>query len=295
MLDTLSDYQPSEALGVLSSLTFQLAPEPLLEGGGSKGQVDFASGDIIAEIRGRVGLAPDDHSDEARDKILSFISDQISEIVLGRTNEKTILNRLGDRGILRPDLYEITFPTSFKQFSERGIRREHVRQALNYPDDVEHVLPEDMPFKGNGSVSLYVKHHHSPDPRYNFSLLVVSSRKGYQQRVEDAFRIYPFDVDIGSAKFPVDLLKALVEKYGLPLDVGNQRGKFFFLVVTDKVLGEEETFVIGAPLPSDGNISYEARFMLRETENTIEVSMAYALDEVAYRNDLKKRGVQVVL
>ena len=86
-----------------------------------------------------------------------------------------------------------------------------------------------------------------------------------------------------------------MEKYGLPLDVGNQRGKFFFLVIIDKVLGEEETFVIGAPLPSDGNIPYEARFMLRETENTIEVSMAYALNEVAYRRDLKKHGVQVVL
>ena len=295
MLSTLSGYEPFEALDVLSGLTFQLSPEPLIEGEISRGKVDFASEDVIEEIRKRVGLAPDDHSDEARDRILSFISDQISEIVLSQTDEKAVLNRLGDRGALRPDLYEITFPASFKQFSERGIRREHVRQALNYPDDVEHVLPEDMPFKGDGSVSLYVKHHRSPDPRYNFSLLVVSSRKGYQQRVDDVFRIYPSDVDIGSARFPVDLLKALLEKYGLPLDVGNQRGKFFFLVIIDKVPEEEETFVIGAPLPSDRNISYEARFMLRETEKTIEVSMAYALDEVAYRSDLKKHGVQVVL
>jgi hypothetical protein len=295
VLDTLSGYEPSEALGVLSSLTFQLSPEPALEGETSKGKVNFASEDVVAEIRGRVGLAPDDYSDEARDKILSFISDQISEIVLSRTDEETVLNRLGDRGVLRPNLYEIIFPSPFKRFSERGIRQEHVRQALNYPDDVEHVLPEDMPFKGDGSFSLYVKHRHSPNPIDDFSLLVVSSRKGYQQRVDDAFRVYPSDVDVGSAKFPVDLLKALAEKYGLPLDVGNQRGKFFFLVVIDKVPEGGETFVIGAPLPSDSNIPYEARFMLRETEKTIEVSMAYALDEVAYRSDLKKHGVQVVL
>lgn len=294
MLDTLSGYEPSEALGVLSSLTFQLSPEPLFEGETSKGKVDFTSESVVAEIRGRVGLAPDDYSDEARDKILSFISDQISEIVLGRTDEKAVLNRLGDRGVLRPDLYEITFPASFKQFSDRGIRREHIRQALNYPDDVEHVLPDDMPFKGEGSFSLYVKHHRSSDPNDNFSLLVVSSRKGYQQRVDDAFRVYPSDVNIGSAKYPVELLKALVEKYGLPLDVGNQKGKFFFLVIIDKV-PEEETFIIGAPFPRDKNVPYEAKFTLRETENTIEVAMAYALDEGVYRNDLKKHGVQVVL
>lgn len=295
MLDTLSGYESSEALGVLSSLTFQLSPEPPLEGETFKGKVDFASGDVIAEIRGRVGLALDDHSDEARDIILSFISDQISKIVLGRTDEKAVLNRLGDRGALRPDLFEITYPASFRSFSERGIRREHIRQALNYPDDVEHVLPEDMPFKGEGSFSLYVKHHRSSNPNDNFSLLVVSSRKGYQQRVDDAFRIYPSDVNVGSAKYPVDLLKALAEKYGLPLDVGNQKGKFFFLVVVDKLPKEEETFVIGAPLPSNGSIPYEARFILRETEKTIEVAMAYALDEVTYRSDLKKHNVQVVL
>lgn len=105
MLQTLTHHEPAEVLGILSKLTFELSPKPSFEGEESRQErVDLRSNKVIAEIRDRLKLSPDDHSDAASDAILEFISNQISEVVLGQADEDAIRDRLADKGLLRPEL-----------------------------------------------------------------------------------------------------------------------------------------------------------------------------------------------
>lgn len=290
MLDALSSYSTPEALGVLSKLTRHLVPEPF-EGTEDQGigKLDFRADNVLNEIRARIGIAQNDDSDKARDKIIRFISDQISEIALQKTSKDTVLARLGDKGVLRPDLYEISYPPDMSFIQGRGIRHEHIRRALNYPDDVEHVLPEDLPFQDDGSYSLYVKHQKYDDPTKNFSLLVVSSRQGYKQAVLDALRVYPMDVDIAHVRQPLDMLKAFMEKYGYIVKVGNQAGKFFFLAIVEYD-PDKETFIVGVDFPKEPG-PFQQLMRLKDTGKAVEVSMVYAVNEDAYKADLRKHGI----
>lgn len=294
MLNTLKEIGYNDALGVLSELTRTFVPQSVVEDKEIFARaVDFRHENVLTEIRASLDLAPNDNSDEARDKIINFISDQISQIVLGGVDEKVVKTRLGNKGALRPDLYEIDYGPEFKNIQDRGIRREHVGQALNYPDDVEHVLPE-QPFEKNGSYSLYVKHRIDPDPYKCFTLLVISSRNGYKQSVMDAMRIYPTDVDISSARNPLDLLRAFLGKYGQQITVGKQTSKFFFLAIIEKPVVIQEYELLHIAAFPEGHKGY-GLMQFRDTGPTIEVAMAYATNDTIYRKDLKKHGVQVKL
>lgn len=293
MLDTLSKFSQGEVLGVLSKLATQVAPEPLLEEERvASHAVDFQNSNVLTEIRDRLGLSQNDRSDEARDKIINFISDRISEIVLGKADEKEIKTRLAERSLLRPDLYEITFHKKSARALQRGIRRDHIRQALNYPDDAEHVQLDNEIFKDQGSASFYVKHYiDANDATKNFSLLVISNRKGYKQIVADAIRVYPTDIDVANVSHPLDLLKAFVHKYGSFIEVFGRKEKLFLLTRLDKpkIIHDDPPVKVEQ---LDGT-SPSLLIVYADMLTAIDIVIAYAIDENSYRADLKRHGVHL--
>jgi hypothetical protein len=293
VLESLNQYQSSKALGVLSELASSLIPEPLVEGEHRAAEsFSFKHEDVLLEIRRHIGLAQDDYSDEARDKILAFIAEQIKQIVLGRADEGAIKNRLADKGLLRPDLYEVTFEPNFGRVLERGIRRNHVHQALNYSDDTEHIELDNATFKDQGSASFYVKHYiDEEEASRNFSLLVVTNRKGYRQMVADAVRVYPADVDIADVSRPLDFFRAFVQKYGNFVEVCGYREKLFLFASIEKpkVIHDDLWIKADKPNGTDPRLCV----VYASTAKTIEIVIAYAIDENRYRVDLKKRGVNL--
>ena len=142
MLNSLSRLEPEFAEVVLSCVTLSLVPKP-----GIEYEVGFSEilGDVeeqvLGETRQRLKLSASDTSDQARIKVLELLSKEMSNSVLGRADEALIKARLGQRGDLRSDLYEVKFEDPYhKEFVKLGTRPLHVEQAIHRPDDVEHLL-----------------------------------------------------------------------------------------------------------------------------------------------------------
>lgn len=297
MLKTLKNRDTREAERILSSVTATLLPNPGIE---SKSEVFEHSlefyDDIIQEIRKRLKIAPSDYSPESMAKIYQFLSQQMSEVALANTDLDLVKTRLGHRGDLRPDLYEIRFHKSFPIAERYGIRQNHILDALRHPDAVEHLLPERFS-RDNIAVSLYLK---TPSKQRNdrFSLLVLTQREGFIQQAGFACRVYHSDMDLSRAQGPFDILRGFVDRYGLFLNVGPLRAKFFLYEVLQldqdiKIIEKDIKEIIRAEAPHNTQVMYQLWARKSGLLNLIEIAIAFAINYTEYVIDLRKHGVQV--
>ena len=244
MLQVLQELDPKEAEAVLASLTFNLLPNPDVETHSTYITVDPARREQVRfEILRHLRLDAKDNSLEARARLYQFLAEELNRIALSHTDQEKVRARLGQRGDLRSNLYEIQITDTFRLgVASRGIRRNHVLAALVSPDSVEHLLPERFGAESGQGLSLYVKAHQSKGKSMPFSLLILSRRSGFVQYILDAWRVYKADVTVYKPESPIDMLLALVEQYGLLIRIGTRRAKFFLYQETEISDPEEAEF-----------------------------------------------------
>jgi len=297
MLDSLREFSTGEAIGLLSRVGSTFTPPDPLENNETKVEpVSFHGENVLAEIRQRLSLDPKDNSDETRDKILFFISDQLSQIALEGVDETAIKIRLARKHLLRPNLYDVEFPDSFAGALDRSFTQEDVQTTLNYPDETFSApLLSPKTLKEKGQFRLFVKHYREGNPKHNFSFLVVAWQKDISMRIADALRVYPQDVDISRVTSPLDVFRAFVDEYGFICQIGAKEAKLFLLEVVPKTQIHFENRLAGFdPVFYQAPVGSEV-FSISLTERTktgYEVAFAYALDEERYRRDLRRHGVK---
>jgi hypothetical protein len=291
MLESLSNRTQSEALDVLSQVSSHLLPDPELEPRDSKDDLYVR---VMSEVHKKLNLSPEDKTPEARYKILNLLSNEMSRVAFSEVDEKVVKARVGQRGDLRPGLYEVIIPQSARdELAKWGIRPNHVRSAIDNPTYFEHLLPENHGLSKDSAISLFAKEIVTGQNKIdNHFLLVLTIRRGYEQIVHWAFRIYPSDVDLSEIRSPLDMLKAFTNKYGLNIQIGTQTGKFIHLAIVEnsKIALQTELLRVLEATVSEGGLYW----MTRETNvGTTEIAIAFAIDISMYELDLKKHRVSL--
>jgi hypothetical protein len=93
----------------------------------------------------------------------------------------------------------------------------HVENAVRNPDDYQHLMTEVVPEEKKTANSLFMKRVDSREIRNRHWLLVHTHRVGLDQIVQSAWRIYPDAVDLTEAQEPLDVLRAFVISFGVPI------------------------------------------------------------------------------
>lgn len=301
MLDTLRNLDDHDALILLSSTVHSLLPDP---GVGSR-ITDVLNApaksreQLLHELRHKLKLKDDDQSPTAQAKIFETLSFEISKYALKNADIGQIKARLGARGDLDPRSYEIDIsPAERNTLAPRGIRPNHIEDALHNPDEVQHLNSEPH----NILVSLFLKRVGSG--RDAFTLFVMAQRVGYTLGVRDALRIYHADVDIRGAREPVMVLRAFLNTYGLPIQIG-PRSSSLLLNEVFPFVGTKKEFdsmitVAGTPrFDQDGHLIHFSTdgfgwlYVARRHPHlsVVEIAIAYAYNQRKYFDDLRRHGV----
>jgi hypothetical protein len=290
MLQTLRKYDPKEAQRILSSLTTELLPDPEVGNRGADFTIDpVLHSDVWKEIRRRVKVDPTDTSPETRGRVFEFLFTEMSQIALPNSELDSVKAKLSFRGELRPDLYDVRFVPKFRTAEAHGIRRNHVLEAIRNADDVEHLNLLD----GEELLSLFLRTHKDFPSRDPFVLLVLADRVGARLEVFDAFRAYLSDIDLSAAQRPSDILRLIVEKYGLNITIGHITSKLI-LNQTVTIEGRLDPKTFAKVHAHEGSsVLAAAVWRKRALLNSYGIGLAFALDQTKYAADLRKHGVNV--
>lgn len=294
-LKTLSDLPVETQRDALASATRSLLPQPPSRGEDPRAKTSVElQNNLIKEIRNQLKLRPDDTSPAAQAKLLRFISETLSSLILGNTNIHEIKARLGQRGDLAPKDYTIKYPKDFQNFQRAfAIRPNHVAETLRNPNHVQHLTPpEGDPRLGKlPNISFYSTMHLTREGKA-FSLVVQTTRTQDIQQVYSAWRIYHTDVAMPDTYSPLGIFRALVDKYGKEITVASKPvGRLLLYDVLADVTEEQWD---NARAPDDTGITtYQSLTVWNPTTRQLYVTLAYAIDVIAYCTALRRHGVDV--
>jgi hypothetical protein len=282
MLQTLKHHQPSEIATILAAITLSLSSEAETPVGSSIDD-DLRRG-VLSEIFQKLHISETAQSEAEKAKLYKFLTKEMGNAVLSTANTDEIKKQVGQRGDLRPDLYEIEIPQDVRtKASERSITISEIMDALEHPDGVEHLLPETFGVTGD-AVSLYYVEWQTVKTGESSFLLVLTRRKGYKQTVNDVIRFFESDVPV-QTKTPLELLQAFIERYGVPQRIGDRTAKCFLYEVVP-FFGDTANF-LQLPTLTHGNVTRTTCFV-KFSENTVEVAIAFTINESEYLADLRK-------
>lgn len=291
MLKSLEVLDGREVERILSGLTVSLLPDPGIGARAPLLTVDPQMySTVMRDIQHYLRINPSDLSPENRGKVLAFLFEQMAQVALSEDDLKRVRTRLGRRGDLRPDQYDIEYLLSFKISEEHGVRRNHVAGVLRHPDAVQHlpVMREQSP-----AISIYLKAEDKMKGRDRFSLLVLSQRLGFAQRVIFGFRLYHSDIELSSLSSPVNGLRALVDKYGFELRAGNLTSKLILDELVSVDPGTTRQEIVKPQAPKDASLYAHALINTTDLHNVYELCLTFALDQQRYAADLRRHGVHV--
>jgi hypothetical protein len=142
------------------------------------------------------------------------------------------------------------------------------------------------------AVTISAKNFNDRPDHATFTLLVVSTRRGDKQIVNDAFRVYHNDVTISPGSTPMDVLRSFVRTYGYPLAIGASPSEKFFLDQVFQI--ESNKALVNVDAPRDSGSDVKATSLVRVSNlGVVEVALAYAIDISRYRETLERLGVRL--
>ncbi len=288
-LNSLKSLDSKTANGVLAAAALSTAPDP---GVGERPNVlrayEREAAAVLSEIRHHLRIAKDNDSSEARRLVSKALTDALQKSILADSNTADILSRIGSAGRLPPYAYNVVQSKQFQEFFYAlGISRNNIEEAVKSPDDFQHMMTEGM-HPDARDLSLFMKRVMSREPTRRNWLLVQSHRIGTDQKVGAAWRVYPDDVDIQRAQTPVDVLKAFVFAFGVPVKIGDARGLFL----------DPQTFPAESEVAIDWSGAPPEHFLATSrttsgADGLVRIGATYCIDIAKYRSSLKRHGVKV--
>jgi len=225
MLDALKSLDNKQKEGILSKMALRLMPSPN-DDGQVLAQEEELYKNVLEEIRKRTRLSSGDNSNKARTKIIHYLSEELSRLIFLESDISETKSRIGQKGNLRPDQYDVEFSKSFiESFVKLGIPKRLAERTVHYPDSVEHFDPQKEGVEG---ASLYLKYIPTSRQVSDYYLLVSSIRSGNVQLVDSAWVVFPSEVNINDGSSPLDVLKSFVSVYGVDFVFAGHKARFMF-------------------------------------------------------------------
>ena len=152
-----------------------------------------------------------------------------------------------------------------------GLKREEVIQCLSSSDNLQKIKVDGL------EISLYVKKF------ANYHLLVQSNIQGNKISVDDVLRLnIDFHPSVEAIQ-TLDVLRELVSKYGLTLQIGNQQEKFFYdeLIPTNEI---NPTKLVKVVNPHNHKLmsSFWFKIIQKDGQNYVHCALVYCIDIDAY-------------
>jgi hypothetical protein len=248
---------------------------------------------VLAEAREALGVPENDETPQTLER-LADILDSESESLIGPTNSEQALVRLGEKGELPSDLFQIEVIQDIKDFHGRKYPAEFdlIQKTVKSPDQEQH-FGRDAPVL----VSLFAKYFPNEYPLRGFTMLVAGQRKGLLLEVHQAWRIYPDVVDLSGIRNLVDMLRRFSDVFGVEIELGGQSGRLIVLADLPEGTRSLEAFM---PLKSpeydrfSPKASRRIYTMTMFTEfrpgETARAALAIGVDFTRYGAFLKTRG-----
>ena len=230
MIKVLEALEPQEAAGVLAGTASWLAfaePAPQLV---PLAEAKLQSA-VLAEARSRLGIAAEDASPEAIERITDLL-DEESDRLLDPPETEAALYRLAERGDLPSDLYQLEFVPNVVDLYGKGFELENdiISLAVKDPDMEQHYGPN----KGDrqpSMISLFLRTFRTKWPFRDFVAIVVGQRSGLKFVIHQAWRVFTSRIDVAGLKTPIDWLRRFTEYFGKPVDVDGRTGSFFYSLI----------------------------------------------------------------
>lgn len=296
MLESLSGLGKAERQSVLSSVALSLLPSPTPE---PQYQIDDeVRHRVLAESREHLSLAPDDDTPDARSQVVDFLGNQISESVLRGVDFNRIKSRLGDKGNLLPSEYEIKITPEFRGFMDMfRLDEAEVTEAVSHPDEIQHFFYDDIAQNSSIGASLCAKSFGGGQDRY--TLIVGLERVGQTMIPNFAWRVFLSEVDIRSARSPLEVVKAFADRYGLRFKIGDLPPAKFY---ENQVIAPKPGTRISRSNPlvnlvrrvEFAKAHVECGLIHRSPLGPIFIRFSMTINLDRYSSDLEKHGIKIV-
>lgn len=174
----------------------------------------------------------------------------------------------------------------------RGVTRAMAEEVMAAPDVTG--IVGDPANSQHSAMYLHLKRHVAETGDVAFGVLVVSGRRDGEYFVMDGWRLY-HDIHpqaaLASAR---DALRAFVDRYGVTIQLGREVGKYLEgVTIPARPNGEIPMVSYAEVLPPDAHVSVTLLAQRLESPGRLAVTLGYAINEMPYRLDLKRRGVNI--
>ena len=229
MITAVNTFGRKDAVGLLARAALSLAYEPPQLPTDELHENRILAR-IIEEVRGRLGIAADDHSADAIERIGSVLDEEFDALLKADTS--SALRRLAERGDLPSDLYEINIIKNVVDLYGKyfDLERKIIETTIRGPSDEQHFGPPRAPHEP-AMISLFVRYFRTKWPFKDFLMLVAAGREGLNLNVHQAWRIYASKVNMVGADKPLDLLSRFADAYGADIEIAGKTGHFFCSLV----------------------------------------------------------------
>lgn len=282
-LQSLKAKSNDEREWLLTSVADRLVPKPYNEPPPSN-----ETKALFEEIIKRLGIEETAETPEAQARLFEFVTNELVNAATDTAHLREARERIGQKGWLRPGLYEVKFAQSFTHSTTFGVRRTHVEQALHNPDAIEHLYPERKGLVEVAPLSLFVKRIDLEKSKDPFFLLAIATRRGFVLTVDMAWRVYSADVAVEPGTTPLEMLRSFVEKYGLLQRIAGKEARFFDYMAIPWGDTEQRELRIDVLRPDDRPFHQLQMVRPLLQKRIIEVGLSLAIDDNKYRADLAR-------
>lgn len=159
--------------------------------------------------------------------------------------------------------------------NEYGVRMNHIRSVVASPDQTQVLTTPD----GERDYYLYSREVTEVEPHRH--LVVMTEPRDRDEVVMGVHPVPSGIVLLGDE--PTMMLRKLANAFGHTIEVGNTRAKF---IVSDEVpmpSGKAQVLnIVGAPKDHE----LDAEFMIKKTNGTVQVLLAFVIDVTALKERL---------
>ena len=182
----------------------------------------------------------------------------------------------------------VVFPgTFYREAKSHRVTRRAVERAFRTPKWIDAIVPERPQADASDRMTAWVADSATASRDDPCSILVMTRDRSGERSVHEAWRVYHSDVDLSRARSAHDVFVAFLDRYGLDVQIaGVTRRLFTACRLPMAASGNAGIRVLG---DVDRRAVHSVEIMRLIPERAeIEVTIAFAVDEKALRQDLAK-------
>lgn len=280
-LATLRKLDKPHRRAVLSAVASRLTPSPFED---EDQAIPPEERSLIGELGQRFGFSGLNIPDRLRPAVERMITTELRDSLVETGDISHVRERVGQKGLLRPDLYDIGFSPAFTGTSAKmGVSKDLAYRCVSSPTAVEHLAPDEWGLIGLEAQSVFSIPHPTVS---GCTVLAITVRKNAAHTVDASWLAFHDVLGCNVDDRPTAVLKRFVDHYGDEITVGGMTSKFIILTSSQAV---SNTAVLTRTTtdPADVRVT-----IWRSKMGIVYVGLAYAIKVLPYLADLAAHGIK---